>query len=104
MQDGRDGDREIGYIANVTDGTVIGFKYLDFRSVGALTVRTRGYIGGKFTVRTSPDGEVLGEVPVGGSNIWQAHTAPVAVPDGVRAVYLCFSGGGSGHLKSIEFS
>ncbi len=70
VQDGRDGDREVGYIANVADGAVIGFKYLDFRSVSALTVRTRGYIGGKFTVRTSPGGEVLGEVPVGGSNIW----------------------------------
>lgn len=28
MQDGRDGDEEVGYIANITDSTTIGFKYL----------------------------------------------------------------------------
>ena len=27
MQDGRDGDEEVGYIANITDSTTIGFKY-----------------------------------------------------------------------------
>ena len=29
MQDGRDGDEEVGYIANITDSTTIGFKYFD---------------------------------------------------------------------------
>ncbi len=103
VQDGRDGDREPGYISNVCDGCVIGFKYLDFENVASLTVFTRGYINGAFEVSLSPDGESLGSVPVFGSNIWHPHTAPVPVPDGVRAVYLRFRGGGSGQLRAIEF-
>lgn len=104
VQDGRDGDHEQGYIANIQNGAVVGFKYLDFSGVTRLTVRTRGYIHGEFTVRISPDGEPLGSVRVDGSNIWQARGADVCIPDGVHAVYLCFSGSGNGHLKSIEFS
>ena len=30
MQDGRDGDEEVGYIANITDSTTIGFKSVSY--------------------------------------------------------------------------
>ena len=43
-QDGRDGDEEIGYIAEISDGTTIGFKYFRFENVQKITIRTRGYI------------------------------------------------------------
>ncbi len=102
VQDGRDGDEEIGYIANVQNGMVAGFKYLDCKDVGTLTVTTRGYINGEFELRLSPDGEGCGCVRVHGSNIWQSFTADVDVPDGVHAIYLCFIGGGGGHLESFE--
>lgn len=102
VQDGRDGDHEIGYIANVQNGTVAGFKYLDCRGITSLTVTTRGYIHGEFELMTSLDGDVLGRVRVNGSNIWKTDTGEVSIPDGVHAIYLRFHGGGNGHLKSFE--
>lgn len=102
VQDGRDGDEEIGYIANVQSNTVIGFKYLDCKDIKTLSVTTRGYIHGEIVLKTALDGEPLGSVPVPGSNIWTTTTGEVNLPDGVHAIYLCFKGHGGGQLKSFE--
>lgn len=102
VQDGKDGDEETGYIANLQNGTVAGFKYLDCRGITSLTVTTRGYIGGEVELLTALDGDVLGRVRIGGSNIWQSHTGDVSIPDGVHAIYLRLRGHGNGHLKSFE--
>ncbi len=103
-QDGRDGDEEEGYIARVGNGTVIGFKYLDCRGVTGLTVTTRGYLNGKFELKTAPDGEVLGAVEVHNANIWTPRSAPAAVEDGVHAVWLVFRGHGEGQVKAFELT
>lgn len=102
VQDGRDGDEEIGYIANVQSNTVIGFKYLDCKDIKTLSVTTRGYIHGEIVLKTALDGEPLGSVPVPGSNIWTTTTGEVNLPDDVHAIYLCFKGHGGGQLKSFE--
>lgn len=102
VQDGRDGDEELGYIANVQNGTVVGFKYFDCKGVSELKVTTRGYIHGEIVLKTAIDGEELGSAPVIGSNIWKTTSGKVNLPDGVHAVYLEFKGGGGGHLKSFE--
>lgn len=102
VQDGRDGDEEIGYIANVQSNTVIGYKYLDCKDIKTLSVTTRGYIHGEFVLKTALDGEPLGRVPVDGTNIWTTKTADISLPDGVHAIYLCFKGHGGGQFKSFE--
>lgn len=102
-QDGRDGDENDGHIANIHDGTVIGFKYFDFDDVHAVTLVTRGYAGGAFQVRTSPTGDVLAEIKLHNANLWHAWTSPIAMPKGKQAVYLTYTGGGSPMLKSIRF-
>ncbi len=101
-QDGRDGDEEIGYIAEISDGTTIGFKYFRFENVQKITIRTRGYIRGKFEIKTSWDGDVLGTVDgIGFTNIWKTYSAQVEIPDGVHALYFTFRGSGSGMLASF---
>ena len=102
VQDGKDGDEVIGYIANVQSNTVVGFKYLDCKDIKTLSVTTRGYLHGEFVLKTALDGEPLGSVPVPGSNIWTTTTGEVNLPDGVHAIYLCFKGHGGGQLKSFE--
>ncbi len=103
-QDGRDGDTDPAYIADVGNGMAAGFKYLDCRGVTKLTVTYRGYLNGFFDLKTAWDGEILGSAEVHNANIWTPRTADVNLPDGVHAVYLCFRGTGSGHLKSFELS
>ena len=52
-QDGRDGDEVDGHIANIQDGTTIGFKYFDCKGVVRVAVTTRAYCRGAFDVKTA---------------------------------------------------
>lgn len=105
MQDGRDDDKETGYVGNIKDGATIGFKYFDIQNVKAFSIWTRCSAGGKFELRTSPDGEVLCEIDAGWENVWKKHTAKVELPKGKQSIYLTYRGGRINqiHLKSIVF-
>ncbi len=100
-QDGRDGDEEIGYIANMQDSTIAGFKYFECDGITKISLKTRGYGNGYFEVKTAWDGETLGKVPVGYSNIWVVNSANISVPNGVQALYFEFKGEGGISLASF---
>jgi len=100
-QDGKDGDEEIGYIANMKDSATAGFKYFDCRGVKRIKTKTRGYARGVFEVRTKWDGPVLGTIPIEFSNIWKEYSADIAIPDGVHALYFTYKGHGSAHFGSF---
>ena len=104
MQDGRDGDEEVGYIANITDSTTIGFKYFDCHDIREISIWTRGYADGTFEVKTAWDGEVLASLEVQYTNVWEKYTAPVTIPDGIQALYLTYRGNGNAALRSFELS
>ncbi len=101
MQDGRDGDEEIGYVGNIQDSATIGFKYFDMRGVRRIRITTRGYAAGIFEVRTTWNGEVLASLPIEYTNVWESYEAEIRMPDGVGAVYLTFRGEGNCSLKSF---
>jgi hypothetical protein len=91
-QDGRDKDECEGFIADVSDQSVIGFKYFEFENAKRITIRTRGYSTGLFEVRTSFDGEVLGIIPIGNSNIWTEASVELDLPNGVYPLYFTYKG------------
>ncbi|MDE7297861.1 MAG: family 43 glycosylhydrolase [Lachnospiraceae bacterium] len=101
MQDGRDGDEENGYIANITDSATAGFKYFDCRSVTGITVSVRGYANGTFEIRNCLDGEPLARIPVKYSNVWEDYTAQLRLPDGRQALYIAYRGPGNASLRSF---
>ena len=101
VQDGRDGDEETGYLAGISDGTTAGFKYFDCKGVKRFGIYTRAYCDGKFELRLKWDGEVLAEFPVKGTNVWEPCFKDVALPDGVKAIYLTYKGTGSPQLRSF---
>ena len=103
-QDGKDGDEEPGYVANIHDGTVVGFKYFDFEDVSTITLMVRGYgWGGKLHVKTSKFGPALATMELKNTNIWTAFSAPIELPRGKQALYITYEGGGSVMLKSVIF-
>ena len=104
MQDGRDGDEEVGYIANITDSTTIGFKYFDCHDIREISIWIRGYADGTFEVKTAWDGEVLVTLEVQYTNVWEKYTALVTIPDGIQALYLTYRGNGNAALRSFELS
>ncbi len=100
-QDGRDGDEEIGYIANMQDSTIAGFKYFECKGITKISLKTRGYGNGCFEVKTAWDGETLGKIPVGYSNVWVVNSAEIMIPDGVSALFYEFKGEGGISLSSF---
>ena len=102
MQDGRDGDEEIGYVGNIQHSATIGFKYFDMKDVKKIRVTTRGYASGDFEVRTKWDGEVLATMEIGYTNVWETYEADIDMPEGVQSLYLTFQGQGNTSLKSFE--
>ena len=102
MQDGRDGDELDGYVAQIKDGTTIGFKYFDCKGVSRISIMTRGYASGAFDVKTAWDGETLASIPIRATNQWEKFSAEIAIPDGKQAIYLVYRGDSSPlMLKSI---
>ncbi len=61
----------------------------------------RGYANGAFEVKTSWNGEALGSISVGYTNIWKEYTADITIPDGIQALYFTYKGGGSASLASF---
>jgi hypothetical protein len=102
MQDGRDGDEEIGYVGRIQNFATAGFKYFDCKGVTEFRLTTRGYADGIFEVKTAWDGEVLAEIKIEFTNVWETYSAPIAIPDGVHAIYLTYKGNGLTALKSFE--
>ncbi len=103
MQDGRDGDEEIGYVGNIQNSATIGFKYFYIKDVKGIKLTTRGYAGGNFEIRTAWDGPMLASVHIPYTNVWETQYVPVEIPDGVQAIYFTYSGDGNVSLKSFEF-
>jgi hypothetical protein len=100
-QDGRDGDEEIGYIANMKDSATAGFKYFDCKGITRVKIKARGYAYGAFEVKTSWNGEPLGRIQIESSNIWKEYIADISIPDGVQALYFTYTGDGSAHFGTF---
>lgn len=74
------------------DTATAGFKYFDCHGIERIKIKTRGYGAGVFEVRTSWEGEVLAEIRVEDSNVWEEYEAPLRIPDGIQAIYLTYRG------------
>ncbi len=103
MQDGRDGDRDLGYVANVQDNATLGFKYFACSDVKGIAIYTRGYAHGYFEVRTAWDAPAIAMLPIESSNVWEESCAEVAIPDGTQAIYLTYRGSGNTAIRSFRF-
>ena len=102
MQDGGDGNENLGYIFNLHNNATAGFKYFDFKDTRKITLKVRGYASGYFEVKTKWDGEVLGKIPVEFENFWQEYSGEVNIPDGIHALYFTFKGNGSASILSFR--
>lgn len=100
-QDGKDGDEEVGYIANMKASATAGFKYFDCKGINKIKIKVRGYCKGDFEVKTSWNGEVLGRISVVFSNVWKEYSSNIKIPDGVHSLYFTYTGEGSASLASF---
>ncbi|MBQ6575385.1 MAG: family 43 glycosylhydrolase [Lachnospiraceae bacterium] len=95
-------DEQEGYIANMRDTAVAGFKYFVCRDTKVISVRIKGYATGLLEVRTKWDGKCLGSFPVEYSNVWRNVEGSVNIPDGVNSIFFTFSGTGYMQFGGFE--
>ena len=84
------------YVTRISDGTVIGYKYFDFRSPKEISVTVRGGAG-EMLVKTSEEGEPFARVNVAASENWRTFSASLQPVEGKKPLYLVWQG------ESIEF-
>lgn len=94
----------VQYVANLKDGSVIGYKYFRFHGTKTITLTIRGDAEGTFFVKLSPEGEAVGTVDVKPSGaVWTNYTGTASLPDAVSAVYLFYRGSGAADLLQLAF-
>lgn len=97
-----DGDQ---YIANMTDGSVAGFKYFAFDgSENTVAVTAKGSAEGTVAVLAAPDAAPIARIAVAPAENWQRFAAQLPSLSGTSAVYLRYAGTGSLDLSAICFA
>ena len=104
-QDGEDRDGNPNqYIANMTSGSVAGFKYFDIKEINEISLAARGKGRGIIKVSTS-----LEETDVAGVNInlddevnWHTLTSEIQVEQGRAALYFRYEGNRAIDFLSFE--
>ena len=104
-QDGEDRESNPNqYIKNMRNGSICGFKYFSYISIAHLKVTTRG-AEGLFEVRTSPQGNIIAEIPLTEKQEYH-ESIPVKIvfPKTEKlALYFTYRGSGSIDFLSFEF-
>lgn len=86
------------YISQISNGTIIGYKYFDFNGEKELTVKTRN-ANGKFIV--SCGGKPLGEIFFSKGSDLQLSSGKIKFPNGVLPLYFTYVG--KGKMDFLEF-
>lgn len=102
-QDGSDSYPEEAHISNMRDGATAGFKYFSFDNNSKISIKTRGYANGVVQVKQSWDGVVLGEIPIGYTNVWVENEIIIDFPNGTHPLYLTYVGEGNVSILSFKF-
>lgn len=96
-----DDDGKDIYVADIENGTELGYKYLDFNNLKRIKLTCRG---DGATVEVIADEIKCGEVITKESLTWEGFEVKVDIPNGTHALYLKFVGKGKRDFLEIEFN
>lgn len=91
------------FVSEISDGTLIGYKYFEIKGNQELKITYRGNAEGTLAVTTEENGKVLGEFHIENKSDWTEIAANVLFEDGIVPIYLKFSGTGMFDIKEISF-
>lgn len=91
------------FVAQIADGTLLGYKYFAFVGGETLTLSCRADGNGAFTV-TDESGAVLGEISVTPGSGWHETGTALRVLPGDHELYLTYHGTGEVSVRSLTFS
>lgn len=90
------------FIRDITDGTLIGYKYFDFENPEELILTLKGNGSGNLEVRTDVNGSPLADIHIYPVSKW--HEVHISLPalSGIRPLYLTYQGKGTVDLLSLQ--
>lgn len=90
------------FIAEIKDGTLIGYKYFRFEEKVrlGLTLKCNGH--GRFIIKTEMEGETVSEIPITPHSEWSMEYGILDLK-GTYPLYLIYIGDGEVTLKDIAF-
>lgn len=91
-------------ICEISEGTLIGYRYFRFESLSEMTVTYSGDCKGVFEVCTSPSGEPAAEIQLSPSAHWTEASAKLTLPDGDYPLFLRYKGTGTAALLTLSFN
>lgn len=89
------------YIDEISDGTLIGFKYFKFVGNSHISLTYQGNAEGYFEISQQENGPCLGTIQVMPSKSWTNANATIHLNDGIFPLYLTFRGTGKISLKEF---
>ncbi len=102
--EGKSGDASnetVRFIAQIADGTHIGYKYFAFQGGERLTLVCKSTGEGQFVI--TDESGILGEIPLIPCKDWTPFTAPLNVTQGEHPLYLRYEGEGEVSLRTVAF-
>ncbi len=95
----------VSYVTNITDGSVVGYKYFAFLGADMITLELKGLFDGTVVISTDRDGKsVIGEADLHiQCNEWGCELIPLGDISGTHALYFSFHGKGSLDMKQFAF-
>lgn len=102
-------DEPVGYIHDISDKCIIGYKYFEVNEVlEKITLTLRGHAKGKLIVALTENaddsekvGDILFEID---TDKWQSIVVPVNIPCGKKALFFKYSGEGMFDILKFELS
>ena len=91
------------FVSEISDGTIIGYKYFEIKDNKKFGISYRGDAEGKLLVMNEIDGDVLGEFNIERVSEWKWIETNIAFENGVTAIYLKYFGKGLLEIKDITF-
>jgi len=92
------------YVHDICDGTIVGYKYFDFKGITEITLTLRGYAKGNITIMSEEDGPVIGQIEVYTSKDWHERSTVLKGLQGTSALYMKYHGKGKLDILEICFS
>ena len=90
------------FVANIRNGTVVGYRYFDLTNAASVTVTVKGMAHGRLIVSTEENGKPVAEIPVSFSTF--RKTVPLHTLSGIHALYFRYDGIGRLDLMEIQIN
>ncbi|SHO45427.1 family 43 glycosylhydrolase [Anaerocolumna xylanovorans] len=96
-------DKPEQYIANMTEGSVAGFKYFSFEKTAVITITVRGKGKGVMWIGTKAGDKDVAAIEIMPSDEWYRYKGQLQVQDGKKALYFTYKGTAAIDFLEFEF-